>query len=66
MSRRWSLAGGWHVHLCPCGTEWLCNKPDCRNDEDCTACEDAQQAAYWESRGYTAQQPALPGVEVKS
>ena len=64
MSRQFTLRDGWHVHLCgQCPQEWLCNKPACRHDEDCTACEDRQAEAYYEARGLTAHQPDLPMVE---
>lgn len=63
MNRQIALQGAWHVHLCPCGAEWVCNKAACRHDEDCTACEDQRAEAYYESRGMTAHQPALPMVE---
>lgn len=49
-----------HVHRCPCGTAWHCEKADCTLDDTCTACDRADFERYAEHAGWTVSQPTLP------
>lgn len=63
MSRRVDLWNDWHTHVCTCGVEWQCSKPECRNDEDCTACEMQRQDDHFRARGDSAEQLEIPRVQ---
>lgn len=60
MTVRRVIWGDWHFHLCACGEQWQCNKRDCRNTDDCTACEMQQQEDYFRARGDSAEQLEIP------
>ena len=48
-----------HLHVCACGTEWTCSKPDCHLADECSACEDSLLEEWADANGFTVTQLIL-------
>lgn len=48
-----------HTHRCPCGTSWDCSKPDCRLEDECTACEERTFEDFAHKRAWDVSQLRL-------